>query len=131
MDQLGVERGWPWERSRAVGRVGLSPNEEGSELASPTKRVLVTGATGQIGYMTFRRLLEWPSLYDVFGLDRKPEPSIRVPSSWQLELPGDRFSVCDLSDFDGVRQAVRILDADRGRVAKPVGGPERLAHLPS
>lgn len=84
-------------------------------------RVLVTGASGQIGYMVFKRLLEQPERYDVFGLDRKQEPSDRVPGSWQLELPPDRFSVCDLSDFAGVRKAVEGMDVVTHLGADPEG----------
>ncbi|HHZ90592.1 TPA: NAD-dependent epimerase/dehydratase family protein [Candidatus Poribacteria bacterium] len=61
------------------------------------KKVLVTGATGQIGYMTFRRLNEQPEKYDVYALDCKRKSSVRVPSSWTLEIPDDKFHLCDPS----------------------------------
>ncbi len=48
-------------------------------MATP-KRVLVTGATGQIGYMTYKRLQEQPEKYDAYALDYKLEPSVRVRS---------------------------------------------------
>ena len=71
--------------------------------------------------MTFKRLLQQPDRYDVFGLDRKPEPSGRVPYSWRLELPEDRFSVRDLSDFGGVKQAVESMDVVVHLAADPEG----------
>lgn len=48
---------------------------------TPPKKVLVTGATGQIGYITYKRLTEQPEKYDVYALDSKREPSVRVPQS--------------------------------------------------
>jgi nucleoside-diphosphate-sugar epimerase len=85
------------------------------------KRVLVTGATGQIGYMTFRRLLEQPQTYDVFGLDVRAAPSVRVPSDWTLAIPEDRFIVCDLADFQAVQQAVGGMDIVIHLAADPEG----------
>ena len=84
-------------------------------------RVLVTGASGQIGYMTFKRLLEQPDRYEVYGLDVNQAPSERVPGSWNLDLPGDRFSVCDLSDFEAVRAAVESMDVVAHLGADPEG----------
>jgi nucleoside-diphosphate-sugar epimerase len=87
----------------------------------PRVRVLVTGATGQIGYMTFKRLLEQPERYEVFGLDRKLDPSERVPVDWRLEIPEDRFTVGDLSDFETVRAAVDSMDVVAHLGADPEG----------
>lgn len=84
-------------------------------------RVLVTGASGQIGYMTFKRLLDQPEKYDVFGMDRELAASRRVPGSWSLDLPGDRFSVGDISDFAAVRAAVEGMDAVAHLGADPEG----------
>lgn len=39
-------------------------------MATP-KRVLVTGATGPIGYMTYKRLEEQPEECDVYALNYK------------------------------------------------------------
>ena len=73
---------------------------------SSLKKVLVTGATGQIGYMTYKRLLKQPDRYDPYALDCKRERSERVPKSWTLEIPDDKFQLCNISDFEQVRQAV-------------------------
>ena len=67
---------------------------------SSLKKVLVTGATGQIGYMTYKRLLEQPDRYDAYALDCKRAPSVRVPKSWTLEIPDDKFQLCDISNFE-------------------------------
>ncbi|MBT3266314.1 NAD(P)-dependent oxidoreductase [Candidatus Poribacteria bacterium] len=86
------------------------------------RRVLVTGATGQIGYMTFRRLLDQPDEYDAYGLDRTRDASARVPGSWALDIPDDRFRVCDISDYNQVREAVEGMDVVAHLAADPGSG---------
>jgi nucleoside-diphosphate-sugar epimerase len=90
-------------------------------MPTAKKRILVTGASGQIGYMTFKKRSERTDRLEVFGVDRKQGPSVRVPGSWELELPEDRFSVCDLSDFDSVRKAVESMDVVVHLGADPEG----------
>lgn len=85
------------------------------------KKVLVTGATGQIGYMTFRRLLEQPDRYDAYALDCKPGPSARVPGDWSIDIPSDRFHLCNLTDFDGIQRAVTGMDVVVHLAADPSG----------
>ncbi len=85
------------------------------------KRVLVTGATGQIGYMTFRRLLEQPDSYNAHGLDVRAEASERVPPAWALEIPDSRFTICDLADFEAVQRAVEGMDVVVHLAADPEG----------
>jgi len=87
----------------------------------PLKKVLVTGATGQIGYMTFDRLRQQPEKFDAYALDRKSGPSERVPRSWGLDIPEDRLRVADLADFDEVQQAVRGMDVVVHLAADPEG----------
>ncbi len=89
---------------------------------STTLRVLVTGATGQIGYMTFRRLLDQPEEYDAHGIDRTLDASERVPGSWALDIPDDRFRVCDISDYGQVREAVEGMDVVVHLAADPGSG---------
>ena len=87
----------------------------------PPKRVLVTGATGQVGYMTYSRLRHRPEEYEVYALDRKIEPSDRVPRSWSIDIDQERLRVTDLSDFDGVLEAVRDMDVVVHLAADPEG----------
>lgn len=84
-------------------------------------KVLVTGASGQIGYMTFKRLLDQPDKYEVSGMDIKAGPSVRVPGSWTLDLPEGRFTVGDLSDMDAVSRAVEGMDVVAHLGADPEG----------
>jgi|TARA_B100001964_G_C14188234_1_gene579709 nucleoside-diphosphate-sugar epimerase len=87
----------------------------------PKLRVLVTGASGQIGYLTFKRLLDQPEKYDAFGIDRKQAPSERVPDDWSLDLPNNRFSVANLSDFEAVQTATEGMDVVVHLGADPEG----------
>jgi nucleoside-diphosphate-sugar epimerase len=87
----------------------------------PRKKVLVTGATGQIGYMTFDRLRQQPERFDAYALDRKSGPSERVPGSWTLDIPEDRLRVADMADFGEVQQAVSGMDVVVHLAADPEG----------
>lgn len=84
-------------------------------------KILVTGATGQVGYLVYSKLLSEPDRYEVFGVDRKQAPSDRVPGSWNLELPKDSFKVCDLSNYDAVADAVDGMDVVAHLGADPEG----------
>lgn len=84
-------------------------------------KVLVTGATGQVGYMVYSRLLSQPDRYEVFGVDKKVQPSERVPGDWNLNLPEQSFKACDLSDFGAVSEAVQGMDAVAHLGADPEG----------
>ena len=85
------------------------------------QKVLVTGATGQIGYMVFKRLLDQPDRYDAYALDREQTPSVRVPQSWSLDIPSEKFHLCDLTDFDGIQRAVQNMDVVVHLAADPSG----------
>jgi len=87
----------------------------------PQKKVLVTGATGQIGYMVFDRLRKQAKKYDTYALDRKAGPSERVPGSWKLDIPEDKLLVTNLADFDEVQRAVSGMDAVVHLAADPEG----------
>ncbi len=84
-------------------------------------KVLVTGATGQIGYMAFSRFLGQPEKYDAYALDRKPGPSDRVPGSWNIDIPDDRFLLGDLSDLGQIERAVNGMDVVVHLAADPEG----------
>lgn len=74
------------------------------------KKILITGATGQIGYMVYKKLREQPDHYDVYALDCRRGPSDRVPSSWTLEIDDTRFILGDLADMKTIRRAVTGMD---------------------
>ena len=83
------------------------------------KKVLVTGATGQIGNAVYMRLKEQPDKYDAYALDRSETFSARVPGSWVLDIPESRFHQCDLTDLEGLRKAVRGMDVVAHLAADP------------
>jgi len=85
------------------------------------KRVLVTGAMGQIGNAVFMRLLSEPERYEAHALDRSATFSVRVPGSWTNDVPAGRFTQCDLGDMEGLRRAVRGMDAVAHLAADPNG----------
>ena len=75
------------------------------------KRVLVTGATGHIGSSTYLKLVEDPDTYDVYALDRQRAFSGRVPQHNKgLDIPDDRFHLCDLANYQAIREAVDGMD---------------------
>jgi|AP95_1055475.scaffolds.fasta_scaffold05559_3 nucleoside-diphosphate-sugar epimerase len=74
------------------------------------KKILITGATGQIGYMTYKRLREQPETYEVYALDCRRGPSDRVPKSWTVDLDETHFILGDLADFNTIRRAVEGMD---------------------
>ena len=82
-------------------------------------KVLVTGATGQIGNALFMRLKEQPEKYDAYALDRSATFSARVPGSWVLDIPEERFFQCDLTDMEGLQQAVQGMDVVAHLAADP------------
>lgn len=88
------------------------------------KKVLITGATGLVGSSIYIALAEQPEKYDVYALDRNRECSTRVPAKNKgLEIPDDKFHLCDLTDAQAVLQAVSGMDvvvhlaADAGSVS--------------
>jgi len=83
------------------------------------KKVLVTGATGQIGNAVYMHLKAQPDRYDVYALDRSPTFSARVPGSWVHDIPEERFHLCDLTDLEGLREAVRGMDVVAHLAADP------------
>jgi len=74
------------------------------------KKILITGATGQIGYMTYKRLREQPETYEGYALDCRRGPSDRVPKSWTVDLDETHFILGDLADFNTIRRAVEGMD---------------------
>ena len=75
------------------------------------KKVLVTGATGHVGSSTYLVLAAQPEKYDVYALDRQREFSARMPArNKDLDIPDDKFFLCDLADAGAVRQAVEGMD---------------------
>lgn len=88
---------------------------------NPPLKVLITGATGLVGYAAYTHLAGQPERYEVYGLDRQRQMSARTPGAWRNDIPDDRFHLCDLTDFDGIRAAVAGMDVVVHLAADPKG----------
>ncbi len=71
--------------------------------------------------MTFARLREQLDRYDAYALDQRREPSVRVPKSWTMDIPPEKFYLCSLSEPEGIQGAVRGMDVVVHLAADPDG----------
>jgi uronate dehydrogenase len=71
--------------------------------------------------MTYGHLSKQPEKYDVYALDRKRQPSSRIPKTWILNIPDEKFTLCNLSNFQDMRQAVHGMDVVVHLAADPEG----------
>jgi uronate dehydrogenase len=85
----------------------------------PRQKVLITGIYGLIGNVIYRRLLESPERYDVYGLSRRPVASDRIGEI--TPLPDDHFFLGDLANLDAVQHAVTGMDVVIHMAADPSG----------
>lgn len=83
------------------------------------KKVLITGVNGLVGNVIYRRLLESPEAYDVYGLSRRRVASDRIGDI--RDVPADKFHQADLADFDAMRRAVQGMDVIVHMAADPSG----------
>ena len=85
----------------------------------PPKKVLITGIYGLVGNVIYRKLLESPQAYDVYGLSRRRVASDRIQN---VEVvPDDKFHLANLSDFGAVQRAVEGIDVIVHMAADPSG----------
>ena len=86
-------------------------------------KVLITGVSGLVGSAAYLHLSQWPERYELYGLGRRRELSERVFDERRIDLPEDRFFICDIADMEGVAAAVEGMDAVVHMAADP-SGPE-------
>lgn len=91
-------------------------------MSSPL-RVLVTGAYGLIGNLVFRRLLEQPERYEVYGTSRRDKPSVRTDGIEVCVIPPDRLRIADLTNAEAMQDATRGMDVVVHMAADPSGIP--------
>ncbi len=84
------------------------------------KKVLITGVSGLVGSAAYLYLSQWPDRYTLYGLGRRTL-SERILDQRTIDLPEERFSVCDIADIEGVRRAVAGMDAVVHMAADPAG----------
>lgn len=86
----------------------------------PTK-VLVTGVYGLIGNAVYKRLLQAPEKYDVYGMARRQQPSARLPGDEMALVLDSNLFVANLDDFAAVQKAVQDIDCVVHLAANPNG----------
>lgn len=74
------------------------------------KKVLITGVYGLIASAVYQHLNTQPDRYDLYGLARRFQPSVRAPKDAALEIPQEKLSLADLTDYNAVAQAVEGID---------------------
>jgi nucleoside-diphosphate-sugar epimerase len=80
--------------------------------------VLITGVYGLIAGAIYKRFLERSDL-EVYGLARRKASSERVAKGEFLDVPADRLTVADLTDFEGVKRATEGMDVVVQMAADP------------
>ncbi len=81
-------------------------------------RVLITGVYGLIAGAFYQHLVESGG-YEVHATARRRHPSVRAPKGRTLDIPDDRLHLVDLTDFQGMRAAVRGFDVVVHLAAEP------------
>jgi NAD+ dependent glucose-6-phosphate dehydrogenase len=87
----------------------------------PAKKILITGVSGLVGSAAYLYLSQWPERYELYGLGRRRALSERIVDQRKIDLPAERFFVCDVADMDGVHKAVAGMDAVVHMAADPAG----------
>lgn len=80
-----------------------------SENQKPLK-VLITGAHGLIGNLTYARLAENPQAYEPYGMVRSLQPRHNKLGENFCEIPPERLRLADLTDFEAIQKAVEGMD---------------------
>ncbi len=84
------------------------------------KKILITGASGLIGKLTWGYLSSFPGKYDLHGLDRTTDFSYH---SWgfyrKVSIPQDRFRIADITDYQKVAESVKGVDTVIQLAANP------------
>jgi nucleoside-diphosphate-sugar epimerase len=91
-------------------------------MSSHPQRVLITGVYGLVGNVVYRRLIDSPAVYDVFGLVRRRQPSDRLPADHLCPVPDDHLLVANLTDMPAVQRAAQGMDVIVHMAADPNGG---------
>ena len=68
-------------------------------------KVHVTGAYGLIGNLAYSHL-SGKNQYDVYGSGRRKASSDRIDDECLTSIPGDHFTIADLTDRDAIFEAI-------------------------
>ena len=83
------------------------------------KKVLITGVAGLVGVIAWDWLKAKEDRYELYGLARRFQPSVRVPQHRVIDVPEDRRYLADISDFEAVQRAVEGKDVVVHMAADP------------
>jgi len=97
------------------------PTSTDEEKGMTSKKVLITGISGIVGSSAYLHLKQYPEKYDLYGLGRRRALSERVSDDRQIDLPDEKFFLCDIADMEGVQRAVEGMDAVVHMAADPRG----------
>lgn len=97
----------------------------------PPRKVLITGIYGLIPGAVYDLLKHKTDKYLFYGLARRAEPSARSPKGRVIDIPKERFHLCDISDWAGVRKAVEGMDVVVHMAADPRGDAPWESVLPN
>jgi len=81
--------------------------------------ILITGVYGLVGSCVYRHLIEMPERFDVYGMDRRRQPSERVHADEVADVPESHFTLTDMSDLSVVEQAFQGMDTIVHMAADP------------
>ena len=81
---------------------------------------MVTGVAGLIGNVVWQHLNKSPDKYDVYGLARRFQPSVRLRSGMS-PVPADKWRLADIAEFDAMRRALQGMDVVVHMAAEPRG----------
>jgi NAD+ dependent glucose-6-phosphate dehydrogenase len=99
-------------------------------MTQPMK-VLVTGAYGLVGHISYTRLAQQPDRYNVCALVRRRQPSSRLARSSSVPIAADKLAVADLTDLPAVQRAVQGIEVVVHMAADPSGEHGFETVLPS
>lgn len=81
-------------------------------------KVLITGVYGLIAWAAYKRLSSRNDL-EVHGLARRRVPSDRLAKDEAVDVPGGRFQLVDLTNYDAVRSSLEGVDVVVQMAADP------------
>jgi nucleoside-diphosphate-sugar epimerase len=93
-------------------------------------KVLVTGVYGLIAGEVFKALQAQSDKYEVYGLARRRQPSVRAPQGRELNISEERFFLADLADMAAVEAAIEGMDVvvQMGADPRPEASWDSLLH---
>jgi len=79
-------------------------------LSDQPLKVLVTGAYGLIGNVTYALLARQPARFEPYAMVRRVHRSDRLSTASMYRIPDQRLRIADLRDADAVREALQGMD---------------------